>query len=255
MIDLDETELLAKKFSLLGYNRFNVFSFYDRDHFKSNDKSDNSTTRQKLEIYLKTQGIQHPPKRVLLLTHLRVLGYVFNPVSFYYCYDENETLISVVAEVTNTFGEMKMYLVRERHGKWLTAEHHKLFYISPFTELDDYLRLRVGVPAGKLKVFIDDYVKQEIKVSTALTGIRKPLTNSRLLKYALRFPLITLQIISLIHWQALKLWIKGVKFIPKNENLHLQKDIFYKQEQPEHVEYPLQEHRFKTAGQNEARQA
>jgi DUF1365 family protein len=255
MVNLDESALLNRKFWFFGYNRFNVFSFYDRDHCKSSDNRDKRSAREKLESYLYSHGIYELPEKVMLLTHLRVFGYVFNPVSFYYCYNENDDLYCVVAEVTNTYGEMKMYLVNEKKGKWFTASHHKLFYISPFTELDDYLNLKVGQPDEKLKVFIDDYTSEEVKVKTALIGSRKALTNLRLIKYALRFPLITLQIISLIHWQALKLWIKGVKFIPKNENLHLQRDIHYKREKPDHAEYHLQKNSLETVGQNEAGQA
>lgn len=226
-IDLDELPLLSKKFLLFGLNRFNFFSFNDKDHFKkSNNNQKAETTREKLDAFLLQKGISLPSK-VKLVTHLRILGYVFNPVSFYYCYDDQNNIYCVIAEVTNTYGEMKMFILQNAEGDYFKDIQQKLFYISPFTELDDFLDLKIGQPGADLKIFINDFKENELKVKTVLTGRKEELSDRKLLKYALRFPLLTLQIISLIHWQALKLLIKGVQYIPKEENLHLQKDIYF----------------------------
>lgn len=254
-IDLDEIELLARKFTLFGYNSFNVFSFFDKDHFKkSKTEQQGQTIKQKLEEYLIENGIKQP-KNVKLVTHLRVLGYVFNPVSFYYCYDSNGNVYCVIAEVTNTYGEMKMYLLESEENGYFQDVRQKLFYISPFTQLDDFLKLKIGLPGKKLKVYIDDFKDAEIKIKTVLSGKKQKLTNLLLLKYIFRFPLITLQIISLIHWQALKLWLKGVKYIPKHENLHLQKDIYFRKNNASDETITLQKNSAEHFRQNEARKA
>lgn len=251
-IDLDELDLLHKKFRLFGYNKFNIFSFYDEDHFKKPQSSAKATTRQKLNDYLSVQGLEVLPEKVMLVTNLRIFGYVFNPVSFYYCYDKNNQVFCVIAEVGNTYGEMKMYLLQNFENGYFKEVKHKLFYISPFTQLDDHLSLKVGLPDEKLKIFIDDFKDKEIKVKTTLNAKKRKITDWQLIKYLLRFPLLTIQIISLIHWQALKLWLKGVKYIPKNENLHLQKDIYYQKELNENKVF-LQKNSFEPVGQNEAR--
>lgn len=251
-IDLDEPEWLEKKFKFFGYNKFNIFSFYDSDHFKkSEEKTKLQTTQEKLNSYLLENGIEKPVS-VKLITNLRIFGYVFNPVSFYYCYDKNDKIYCAIAEVSNTFGEMKMYLLQNFENGFFRQVKRKLFYISPFTELDDYLDLNIGLPGEKLKIFIDDFKDKQIKVRTVLNAKKKKLTDWQLIKYLLRFPFLTIQIISLIHWQALKLWLKGVNFIPKNENSHLQKDIYFKPNKNEDKVF-LQKNSPEPVGQNEGR--
>ena len=161
----------------------------------------------------------------------------------------------VIAEVTNTYGEMKMYLLKSQKNAFFQDTRQKLFYISPFTQLDDFLKLKIGLPGKKLNVYIDDFKDAEVKVKTVLSGTKQKLTNLLLLKYILRFPLITLQIISLIHWQALKLWLKGVKYIPKKENQHLQKDIYFRNNKPSDETITLQKNSAEHFRQNEARKA
>ena len=227
-LDLDEIGYLASNKRIIGHNRFNLFSFYDNDHFKQRGANGaRIPVRQKLETYLAEHGVQEMPARVKLLTSLRIFGYVFNLVSFYYCYNNRNEVYCTIAEVTNTYGEMKMYLLLNSDGKYFTEVKQKHFYISPFTKLDDHLELKVGLPADKIRIFINDFDREEIKVRTVLSGQQKALTTKKLIFYLVRFPFLTLQVISLIHWQALKLWIKGVEYIPKAENPGLQKDIYY----------------------------
>ena len=108
-LDIDLLEATGKKLSLFSYNKSNVFSFRDTDHFKypEGDARNVLNTRQKLNLYLQSKGITQMPSKVFLLTHVRMFGYVFNPVSFYFCYNEQGTCTFVVTEISNTFGEMK----------------------------------------------------------------------------------------------------------------------------------------------------
>jgi DUF1365 family protein len=227
LIDVDEIEQLSKKFMPIGYNRFNLFGFYDRDHFKQKNKNNHQTTREKLVDYLKLQKIDFVPHRIELLTNLRILGYVFNPVSFYYLYDENNEVKYALAEVSNTFGEMKFYLLKNFKNGFFHEFHDKYFYISPFTRPDDRLELKAGLPGENFSIMVDDIKGDEKPVRAAISAEQKKLSTATLLWYFLRFPFITFQIIGLIHWQALKLWLKGVKFYRKDQNKEMQREMYF----------------------------
>lgn len=227
LIDVDEVDRLVRKFPVIGHNKFNLFGFYDRDHFKKEDKKNQQSIREKLAAYLKTQNIGFQPHRIELLTNLRVLGYVFNPVSFYYLYDENEEVKFALAEVSNTFGEMKYYLLQNFERGFFHEFHDKYFYISPFTKPDDRLELKVGLPKENFSIMVDDIKGEEKSVRAAISAEQRKFSNANLLWYFFRFPLITFQIIGLIHWQALKLWLKGVKFYGKDENKDMQREMYF----------------------------
>ncbi len=227
LIDVDEIDYLSRKYSLISHNRFNLFGFYDKDHFKKKNKNNNQPLREKLTDYLKSQNINFIPTRIALLTNLRILGYVFNPVSFYYLYDENDKVKYVLAEVSNTFGEMKFYLLENFKNGFFHEFHDKYFYISPFTRPDDRLELKVGLPDKNFSIMVDDIKGDEKPVRAAISAKERKFTNRNLLWYFFRFPLITIQIIGLIHWQALKLWLKGVKFYRKDENKEFQREMYF----------------------------
>ncbi|MEO5644566.1 MAG: DUF1365 domain-containing protein [Bacteroidia bacterium] len=229
-IDLDSIDADFEKVSLLSRNKFNLFSFYDKDHPVNENASANKSVREALDFYLKQNGLENPPARVLLITNLRLLGYVFNPVSFYYCYDENDEPICCVAEVQNTFKEMKLFFL----GKDCLKENSfhlrtkKYFYVSPFIEHDVEFDFKLDLPTEKLNIRIDDYKDNERFFVSTLTGKKKTLTSGKLLAYFFRFPFITLQIIFLIHWHAFLLWIKKINFHKKSEHKELQRDVMRK---------------------------
>jgi DUF1365 family protein len=233
-LDLDEIDDLCGRIRLLSHNRFNAYNFRDDDHLYLGAP----TLRENVERYLKQEGVEEPPARVTLLTNLRTFGYVFNPVSFYFCSDADDQPLAVVVEVHNTFGELKPFLLRRedltRHG--YRREYPKLFYISPFTDLDQRLEIRVRMPEDKLNIQVNTYEKEarEPFFRSALTGEATPLTNRALLGYSARFPLVTLKVISLIHWHALKLYLKKVPFHRKSDNRHLQTGILPKKHQSTH---------------------
>lgn len=230
-LDLDEIDTLDKRLKLMSRNKFNLFNFRDKDHLQlpRQNPDTSKNTRQHINTYLQEQGITTAPVRIMVLTNLSTLGYQFNPVSFYFCYDESNNPICSIVEVCNTYYEMKPYFLgadtKQPGGFKLNTE--KFFYVSPFIDMDTNFDFDLQIPGEKLQVQIDDYDKQGKRffIST-LNGVRKPLTDANLLLYFISFPLITLKVISLIHWQALKLWLKKIPFHPKKANIELQKEVY-----------------------------
>jgi uncharacterized protein len=181
--------------------------------------------RANVEAFLASQGISERPARIGLLTNLRFLGYTFNPVSVWYCYRQDGSPLAAIAEVGNTFLELKPYLVPVVDGKF-HARAVKHFYVSPFSALDLAFVFRFEVPGERLAVLIDDYRGEERILVSSLTGRRRPLTAGNLLALTARYPFITLKVITLIHWQALRLWLKGLPFIRKEDNPQMQTGVF-----------------------------
>lgn len=219
-LDLDELDTLPKILRWVSRNRWNLFSFRDRDHLDAGA----ATVRDNLQRFLASQGIVLGRGKVFLLTHLRMLGYVFNPVSFYYCWDEQGYPLAVVAEVGNTFKEQKGYLLDAscREGDLFRRRVVKNFYVSPFIDMDAEFDFRIGVPGDRFSIFIDDYKDGRKFFLSSLTGRRVALSDWRLLGYLARFPLMTLGIILSIHWQALRLKLKGLAHWRKADHPELQ---------------------------------
>jgi len=230
-LDLDEIDLLAKNLRWFNRNRFNIFSFRDKEHLqlpKENpDQSKNIRTH--LEAYLNQHGVEGKGLKIMLLTNLNVLGYNFNPVSFYYCFDKHGNVVCCVAEISNTYREMKLFFFAKEDldGDTFKKTTTKYFYVSPFIDHDDTFDFRLKVPANELNIEIDDLDKngKRFFIST-LKGKSKPLTNVSLLKSFFSIPLIPLQVMGLIHWQAFKLWLKKIPFHPKAKNPELQRNVY-----------------------------
>jgi hypothetical protein len=231
-IDLDEIQILKKKLLLFSHNRFNFFSFRDAEHLRlsASQPKDIKNTRQHLLDYLQLNNVSEVPEKIMLLTNLNVLGYNFNPVSFYYCFDKHNQPICCVAEVSNTFREMKPYLMNKENLNGNTFQLHttKYFYVSPFIDHDVDFDFKLQIPTDKLNIRIDDYKEGERFFISTLTGRKKELNNANLFWYSIRFPLIPLWIMTLIHWQAFLLWLKKIRYHKKSENEHLQKDVYRK---------------------------
>ena len=230
-LDLDEIDTLHKQLKFMSRNRFNLFNFRDRDHLQlPREKPDASkNTRQHITDYLLINGVDIGKGRIMVLTNLCTLGYQFNPVSFYFCYDEQDRPVCSIVEVCNTFLEMKPYFLGNDvlQGDCFKLNTEKYFYVSPFIDIDTNFDFDLRIPGDRLQLKIDDYDKagDRFFIST-LSGERKPLKDSTLLLYFFSFPLITLKVISLIHWQALKLWLKKIPFHKKEDDLELQKEVY-----------------------------
>ena len=224
-LDLDELDTLAVRG--LSHNRWNVYSFHDRDHLTL-PGLETASLRENLTAWVAARGVKLPADgQVLLVTLPRVLGYIFNPVSFYFCYDVAGVPLCAVVEVGNTFRELKPYLLTapDRDGRFhlITPKH---FYVSPFSPLDLHFDFKLRVPNETLDIHIDDRAANRPVLLSALTGRRVPLTSARLFWFTFKYPLITLKVIVLIHWHALLLWLRRVPWHRKSSNTELQRDVF-----------------------------
>jgi DUF1365 family protein len=235
-LDLDEIDELAKNFSLFSNNKFNLFSFYDSDHFTFTDRHSDSyrkiakekmnyneenykglSTKQKIILLAKESELDFIPHKIYLLTTLRVMGYVFNPVSFYFCFDEHGVFRALLSEVNNTFHDQKMYIAGSEHleNGFYLSKQIKNYYISPFTKFDNRLSWRFKLPEEDLFIEINSFKGSDLEVSTSLSGSSLKFSNKNLLNLFIRYPFYTILVIGRIHFQALKLLFKKVPFWKK----------------------------------------
>jgi DUF1365 family protein len=212
LIDLDELPQLAERVRGFSHNRFNLTACHDRDHMGPSRE----TIRRKLEIWLGERGLSTGLSQISLLTHLRVLGHVFNPVSFYFCRDDKAVLRHVVAEVNNTFGETYCYLLAA-DGDVVRQEQDKVFHVSPFQPVDGRYRFRVTAPGSTVSAHIDVIRGGDRVFDTTLTAKRRPFTGPSLFTTVARHPHTGLRTLALIHYQALRLWLKRAPFFTKPE--------------------------------------
>lgn len=193
-----------------------LLSFHNKDH-GARDGSDLTVWANTI---LKPYGLDAQVERITLIAMPRVLGYVFNPVSFFMCTDKENQLRAVICEVHNTFGEQHSYLcARADHGvispdDWLEAE--KLFHVSPFLHRSGHYKFRFAASSNTLGIWIDYFDAEKNKqLLTSLVGTFSPLNAGSLRRIFWSHPLVTIKTIALIHWQALKLTIKGIRYISK----------------------------------------
>ena len=202
--------------ALISHNSFNLFSFYNRDH----GLRDDSNIENWIRNILKQKNLNSKVEKILLLTHPRILGYVFNPVSFWFCLDKNEQLICTLCEVNNTFGENHNYLIfNEDHSplqKDQIFKTKKEFHVSPFFTREGKYEFRFDFNYQKIFVAID-YLsdKGEKKLLTSVKCKNFALNNRAVLKSFLQIPFVTFKVIFLIHFQAIKILLKKIKYIPK----------------------------------------
>jgi len=212
LIDLSEIYLLDKDLKIFSYNKFNIISFYDKDH----GPRDGSSVKNWVIDNLKKNNIDTNDIQIKLLCYPRIFGYVFNPLSVFYVYDKNLNLISILYEVKNTFGEQHTYVFKSDINNNLVQHMcKKKFHVSPFIEMDCVYFFRLLKPGNKISVIIDQNDKEGKILYASQDGVKSEITNANLTKSYLKHPLMTFKIILAIHFEAFKLWSKGIKFIKK----------------------------------------
>jgi DUF1365 family protein len=212
LVDLDALPDLAKRSKLFGFNKPGLFAFYDRDH----GSRDGGPVAGWVRASLARAGLEAAGAKIFALCFPRVLGYVFNPLTVYYCYAADGRLGALLYEVKNTFGDQHGYLIEVPPGrdaaKPVVQRAAKHMYVSPFIDMAQCYRFRVGEPEEKLALLIrEDAADGELLVASQ-TGKRIAWTDANLLRAFVRYPLLTFKVIGAIHWEALRLWIKGAKF-------------------------------------------
>ena len=211
LIDLSELEKLDKTISLFSYNKFNLVSFFDKDH----GERDGSSLINWVKKNLKQNNINCENITIKLLCYPRIFGYVFNPLSVFYVYNDHNKLISILYEVKNTFGEQHTYVFKVSNNNMIQHNCQKKFHVSPFIEMNCNYFFRTLKPGEKISVIIDQYQTNEKILYASQDGKRVEFSSKELLKSYLKHPLMTFKIISAIHFEAFKLWTKGIKFIKK----------------------------------------
>ena len=215
LVDIDELEIIEKKIKIFSYNKFNIISFYDKDH----GPRDGTPLKEWIIKNLKDIGIDNDKIQVNLFCYPRIFGYVFNPLSVFFVYDKNSRLISILYEVKNTFGEQHTYMFKVDDNKIITNHCKKKFHVSPFIEMECDYYFRVLKPTDNISVIIDQNDNDGKLLYASQDGKAKELSEKNLLVSYIFHPLMTFKIIAAIHYEALKLWLKGIKVIKKKFNI------------------------------------
>lgn len=211
-VDIDRlAELDAQPW--FSRNRFNLVSLYERDH----GRRDGSPWRAWVENVLQTQGIS-ADGRIQLVCFPRILGYGFNPLSLWFCHNASEEVMAVICEVRNTFGEHHHYVLHQHNQPFsgqITGSKDKIFHVSPFVDMQARYNFFISPPGEQLNILIHEFENQQLMLIASQRGQRLPFTTAVLLRCCARIPLLGAKIMALIHWQALKIWLKGGTFYPK----------------------------------------
>lgn len=221
-LDLDDIDALDGDLAFFSRNRFNLFSFHDRDHLGG----EHENVKGGLLEVLVAHGIDTARiATIKMLAFPRVLGYIFNPVTFFYAFSADGSPLCALAQVTNTYREQKFYVMKEPGADGFSLATPKLFYVSPFSALDLKFDFHLRLPGEKLHITVDDTDEEGKMLVSALTGTRREFSDASLLICAVKYPLLTLKVIFLIHWHAFLLWIKRVPWFSKSANRELQQDV------------------------------
>ena len=216
LLDIDRVDELHQSLRVFSHNRFNLLSFHDADH----GGAEPGGLRAWAERLLASEGIRLDGGRIRLLCLPRILGFTFNPIAIWYCVHRDGSLRALIAEVRNTFGERHSYLLASG-GRPLTYEgpheKDKCFHVSPFMDLSGRYAFRFSEPGETVRVLIHETREGAPLLDATLAGERRALTDGALLAQVARMPWMTLKVVAGIHWEALKLWLRGAKFHRKPE--------------------------------------
>ncbi len=215
LIDLDRLDAADRQSSLFGVNRHALYSFHEADH----GDRDGSPLRAYAQRRAQERGIDLTGGRVLLLCYPRLLGYTFNPLSVYFCYRADGQLALLIYEVRNTFGDIHAYALAvhadETSAAGVRQQQDKQFYVSPFVGMAMRYHFRVSPPGRSVKLRILETDREGPLLAATFNGRRRALNTMGLLRSFFALPLVTVKIIAAIHWEALRLWLKGVRLVPR----------------------------------------
>ena len=213
-IDLDEIKNLTKNNPIFSFNKFNIFSFYNVDHGDRDGKCLKNWVMDNLKKFKIDQNIN----TIKLLCYPRIFGYVFNPLSIFYCYDDNNLKV-ILYEVKNTFNEQHTYIFKVNSKDVISQTCKKKFYVSPFMDMETYYKFDLLNPDEKLSVSIKQTDKEGIILTAVQKGQKKTFSFKQLLINFLIYPLMTFKIIGAIHFEAFRLWKKGAIYRPRNKKI------------------------------------
>lgn len=213
LVDIDELADLSGALKLFSYNRFNLFSLHDRDH----GPGDGTPIADHVRRTIANAGMAGEIDRISLLCLPRMLGHVFNPLSIYYAYDRDDRLRLVLYEVNNTFGERKTYVLPVEAPETGSIRQNcaKRLYVSPFNDAHGRYDFRINAPADRVRVGVALSNQAGSLLDAHLVGARRPLDDGELAKTALRYPALSWKVVAGIHWEALKLYLKGLRLVPR----------------------------------------
>ena len=215
LLDIDHLEEIASQTRLLGYNRWNLFSIYERDF----GPRDGTPLRAWINHQLETAGIDLDGGKVMLLAFPRVLGYTFNPLTMWFCYNDTGKLQAVLYEIHNTFGHSLSHLVTVAESSDGPHRHSfsKELHVSPFFDQAGSYGFTLRPPADRFSVSIDYHVAGSKLLTATMTSKRQELSGRNLLRVFLSHPMLTMKVTFGIHWHALRLWLKGARYrsVPK----------------------------------------
>ena len=208
LIDLSEIENLEKKIKFFSYNKFNILSFYNLDH----GPRDGSSLINWVKNTLHEAKINIGSGTIKLLCYPRFFGYVFNPLSIFYCYDDDLQLKAILYEVKNTFNEQHTYVFPASSSSNLILHKcDKKFYVSPFMEMKTFYNFRLLNPGKIINIFIKQSDSEGTLLTACQVGEKIEMSSKNLLFQFLKHPLMSFKVIMAIHFEALRLWVKGVK--------------------------------------------
>ena len=211
LVDLDELPALDRKTTLFSHNRWNLFSFHDADH----GPRDGTPLRPWIERHVAAAGIDLGEGSIRVLSFPRILGYVFDPLTVWFCHDQAGTLRAVLYEIHNTFGEAHSHLVEippDASPGMARHRFEKVFHVSPFFDVGGSYEVRLRPPEDRFNLGIV-YEKDGQRLMTAATSAeRRELSSRNLARVFATHPLLTLKVIGGIHWEAVKLWLKGARY-------------------------------------------
>jgi hypothetical protein len=215
LIDLDRLDAADRESPLFGVNRAALYSFHEADH----GERDGASLRTYAQARAALHGIDLTGGRVLLLCYPRLFGYTFNPLSVYFCYRNDGALALLIYEVRNTFGDIHSYVLPvkpgEASGAGIRQTQEKLFYVSPFVEMAMRYHFRVSPPSDNVRLRILETDREGPLLAATFSGRRHALTTAALLRAFFSLPLVTFKIVAAIHWEALRLWLKGARLVPR----------------------------------------